>query len=171
MPNINDYYQNESEYLKASDLTLGQKFKLTIKGNSITEFDDNGKKKCKIVLHFNQTEKRWALNKTNALAIGQVYGPEANNWMGKDLFVYRGKASFKGETVDAVCVEMPLVEGKMQENVEIRKPKTVNTAKNNNDVLQNQPHQPPPVVGQDEYDGQPHPVVGLDEEMDDSIPF
>lgn len=117
MPNINQYYQSESDYLKASDLKAGQKFKLTITGNCITEFNDN---KDKISLEFAQTGKRLVLNKTNATTIAHVHGDEADAWNGKDIFIFSTKVSYGDKMVDAIRVEMPLVEGTIQEDVSIR---------------------------------------------------
>ena len=119
MPSINQYYQNESEYLKAADLMPGKKFNMTITGNSITEFEDNGIKKRKIVLHFSQTDKKLTLNKTNGTAIAHVYGDEVDNWAGKNIFIFSVKVSFADKMVDAIRIEMPLAEGHMQENVTV----------------------------------------------------
>jgi len=161
MPSINQYYQNESEYLKAADLTPGKKFNMTITGNSITEFEDNGIKKQKIILHFSQTAKKLTLNKTNGTTIAHVYGDEVDNWKGKNIFIFSVKVSFADKMVDAIRVEMPLAEGHMQEDV------MVSTTTPVSDFTQPQPPKQP-----NQESPFPAEVLNVDDVIDnEDIPF
>ena len=135
MPSIEQYYTNESDYLKAIDLSPGNKYKMTITGNNILEFDDNGIKKRKIAIHFKETTKRLTLNKTNGTTIAHVYGDEVNNWVGKNIFIYNTKVSYGDKMVDAIRVEMPLVEGEMQPNVMINEETPLNDFTQNTGII------------------------------------
>lgn len=110
MVDINQYYQNESSYLKADDLEHGKKYPLTIKGVEVVEFTKDGVKSQKLALSFREAEKKLTVNKTNAMVIASVHGGESDNWPGKKIFVYRAKVQFGDKMVDAVRVDMPMVE-------------------------------------------------------------
>lgn len=110
MVDVTQYYNNESAYLKAEDLEPGKKYPLTISGVEAVEFNQDGKKSVKLALSFSNTEKKLTLNKTNAMVISSVHGPESDHWAGQKIYVYRAKVQFGDKMVDAVRVDMPLVE-------------------------------------------------------------
>ena len=110
MIDVNQYYKSESDFLRASDLTPGKKFPLTISDISVTEFGEEGDKKQKLTLAFSNAEKKLPLNKTNAMTIAHVLGDDAEMWIGKKIFVYATRVSFGDKMVDAVRVDMPLEE-------------------------------------------------------------
>lgn len=144
MVDVNQYYTNESAYLKAEDLEHGKKYPLTIAGVEAVEFNQDGKKSTKLALTFREAEKKLTLNKTNAMVISAVHGSESDHWAGKKIYVYRAKVQFGDKMVDAVRVDMPMVEASMP-RAEARQ------------QSQNRPpqHQAPP----------------LDPDFDDDIPF
>lgn len=113
MVDVNQYYSNESAYLKAEDLEQGKKYPLTIAGVDAVEFTQDGKRSVKLALSFHEAEKKLTLNKTNAMVISSVHGPESDHWLGKKIYVYRAKVQFGDKMVDAVRVDMPLVEASM----------------------------------------------------------
>lgn len=112
MVDVNKYMESTSKYLKAADLTAGTKFPLTITGVSETEFDDNP---CKLTLHFQQTEKLWAMPKCCVGTISHVYGNETDAWIGRNIFVYSTPVPLGDKMVNAVRVELPMVEGTMNQ--------------------------------------------------------
>ena len=58
------------------------------------------------VLRFAETEKTLALNKTNAGVIGQVLGPDSENWPGGRIALYRTEVQFGSETTFGVRVRL-----------------------------------------------------------------
>jgi hypothetical protein len=110
MVDINQYYKNESAYLKAEDLEPGKKYPLTIAGVEAVEFTQDNVKSVKLALSFQEADKKLTLNKTNAMVISSVHGGESDFWIGKKINVYRAKVQFGDKMVDAVRVDMPLVE-------------------------------------------------------------
>lgn len=113
MVDINQYYANESAYLKAEDLEVGKKYPLTIAGVEAVEFMQDNKKSVKLALSFGEAEKKLTLNKTNAMVISAVHGGESDHWVGKKIYVYRARVQFGDKMVDAVRVDMPMVEASM----------------------------------------------------------
>ena len=102
--NINEMFP--SKYLRAADLQ-GMKVPVTISGVSMTEFEDNGKKESKAVIHFEGKEKGMVMNKTNAMTIAAAYGDDTDNWPGQKVILYSAKVNFGGEMKDALRVELP----------------------------------------------------------------
>lgn len=108
MLDVNQYYQSESDYIKASDLQAGKKYPVTIAGITETEFEQEGKKSKKLTLSFKEAQKKLPLNKTNALVIASSLGNDAERWAGKSIFIYATKVQFGDKMVDAVRVDMPM---------------------------------------------------------------
>lgn len=105
MPNINDVYQSESQYLKASDLQ-GRTVPVVISDYEIVEFDDNGKKINKVVLSFKGKEKKLVLNSTNAHRIAINMGSEeVSEWVDGNIEIYPTQVDFGGKMVDAIRVK------------------------------------------------------------------
>ena len=63
-------------------------------------------RKKKIALSFQNKEKSLVLNKTNAIAIAHVYGPECKDWLGKQIILYSTKVDYAGQMVDAIRVRV-----------------------------------------------------------------
>jgi len=63
MPNVNDYYKSESDYLKAEDIPVNQQFSVTIKGIEEVRFaGKNGAPDTqKLAATFHETEKKLTL--------------------------------------------------------------------------------------------------------------
>lgn len=91
-----------SRFLKWTDLK-GKNVRLTIKGVSIEEFDDGRKP----ALAFEGTDKLMTLNKTNALVIADMYGPETTKWPGNQIVVAHEKVLFAGKMTDTIRVHRP----------------------------------------------------------------
>lgn len=107
--NIKDYNHVDllfpSKYLKAADL----------RGKAVTVVIDSidprgelqmrgGKKEKKPIVYLRGKDKAWVLNKTNALAIAAIHGPEVTNWIGKSVTIAGRLVQFGGKEVDAVRV-------------------------------------------------------------------
>lgn len=103
--NINDFYQTESKWLKASDLKKDGKpikIRLTIDRAEIVEFKDNTKK---LGVFFTGKEKGLVLNKTNAQLIAEQHGPDSGQWHGKPIVIFPTTTDFGGERVECIRVE------------------------------------------------------------------
>jgi hypothetical protein len=60
----------------------------------------------KPVVMLKGKDKAWVLNKTNALRIAEVYGPEVMKWIGKSVVIKSERVTFGGKTTDAVRVDV-----------------------------------------------------------------
>ncbi len=98
-----------SRFLAADDLPPDQEFDLTITGATLEEVEDPASRGKKLVsLHFRETEKLLALNKTNARAIARITGtPVVEQWAGHKIRLRREMVRAFGEEVPAVRVVVP----------------------------------------------------------------
>ena len=82
---MNQYSGSESKYLKAADLQ-GKSIKVTISGVEIVEFEnDDGHKSQKPCLKLQGKEKMIVCNPTSVMELGQAYGFESEDWIGKNI--------------------------------------------------------------------------------------
>ena len=95
-----------SALLKAQDVTdAGGEMPLTIAKIEIAEFDsDGGGKESKPIVHFTN-EKKMVLNKTNGSALGELYGGETDDWIGKEVTLIVKDVEFSGKTVPAIRIK------------------------------------------------------------------
>ena len=82
------------KYLTAADLD-GEDVTLTINKVRVQEIGRDGKEKP--VLHFTDEAKGLILNKTNANAIGELYGKEVDNWHDKKVTLFPSTTDFAGD--------------------------------------------------------------------------
>ena len=76
---------SESKYLKAGDLE-GRNIKVTISGVSIVEFEqDDGSKQQKPSLELQGKDKHVVCNPTTVNELGQAFGYDSDNWIGKEI--------------------------------------------------------------------------------------
>ena len=76
---------SESKYLKAADLN-GQSIKVVISSVELVEFeDDAGTKSQKPALSLQGKEKKVVCNPTSVMELGQNYGFDSDNWIGKEI--------------------------------------------------------------------------------------
>ena len=102
-----------SEYVAAPDLK-GKDVVLTITRVSQETIKTSGGDEMKPLIYFEETaaaakktgtkEKRLVLNKTNMNSIADMYGYEADEWVGKKITVYPTTCSAFGDTVDCVRI-------------------------------------------------------------------
>ena len=88
-----------SNWLKAADLQ-GREVQVVIKEVVSEDIGDGHKP----VVYFQKGTKGLVLNKTNALAIADVYGSDTDNWTGATVTVYPDKTTFQGRRVDCLRV-------------------------------------------------------------------
>jgi hypothetical protein len=103
MPNIDDYYP--SKFLRASDLK-GKEITVTIDRVEAEEFEQDGVKRPKPVVHFrNNGLKALVLNKTNSTRIATALGnKDTDAWTGKQVRLFPDMEEFKGQVHEVVRV-------------------------------------------------------------------
>jgi hypothetical protein len=104
MSNIHEFFP--SNYLRAADLG-GKEVDVTIDRVTSEEFEEDGKKRKKPVVHFrNAGIKPLVVNKTNAMLIAAACGSEDyNTWPGKQVRLYADLVNFRGKVSEAVRVK------------------------------------------------------------------
>ena len=92
--NINQAFP--SKWLSATD--LGQA-KPVVVISGVTSEAINQNEPPKLVIHFQGKQKGMVLNKTNAMNIAAMYGPETDSWTGKAITLYTTFVDFQGKSV------------------------------------------------------------------------
>ena len=100
--NINDAFPGQ--YLKAADLK-GRNVRLIMREVVVEDLGSGEQRERKPVLYFEKTDRGFVLNKTNAMYIADMYGPETTAWAGKPIVLYPTKVEFSGRLVDTIRVE------------------------------------------------------------------
>lgn len=101
--NIDDAFP--SKYLKASDLPEHGTQSAVIEKVEIEEI--GREKQRKPVIHFEDLDKAFVCNKTNANTIAKITGSrEFNDWVGKVIHLYRAEVEFGGEMVESIRVKI-----------------------------------------------------------------
>ncbi len=97
-----------SKYMKASDLPEDGAVTFTIEK---IEMADIGKEKQrKPVITFEESEKEFVCNKTNANSIAKVTGSrDTDEWIGKQIKLFRTEVEFGGEMVESIRVKTKTV--------------------------------------------------------------
>ena len=103
MANIDDFYQ--SKFLRASDLK-GKEITVTIDRVEAEEFEQDGVKRPKPVVHFrNSGLKPLVCNKTNSTRIATALGDkDIDAWAGKQVRLYPDMEEFRGQVHEVVRV-------------------------------------------------------------------
>ena len=104
----------EHDYVGAWDLE-GDEKTVVIERISIEELKSvDGQTKRKPVVSFKGAKRKLILNKTNATVIADLYGPDADKWIGKAVTLIPTTTSAFGKVVECVRVkpERPRGNGK-----------------------------------------------------------
>ncbi len=100
--NVNDLFP--SRFLKAHDLN-GKPYTLTISNVSLEDVGHGAEKESKLTLAFEKATKMMLLNRTNAMIIASLYGPETDAWKGKAVTVYSARVKAFGAWHDALRIK------------------------------------------------------------------
>lgn len=87
-----------NNYIRAEDMSTP----ITVTISDVEEVsigDDD-----RLVLIFEDNAKVLPLNKTNALALGDLFGDETDEWPGKAITLFKDKVMFNGKRVAAVRI-------------------------------------------------------------------
>ena len=107
--NVHDIYG--SKYLTAHDLG-GKSFTLTIKAVTLEEMRTHDQKVVKkMVLWFAGANKGLVANRTNAMIVAGLYGPETDSWLQRRITIYPTQVRAFGSMQDCIRVreEVPSV--------------------------------------------------------------
>jgi hypothetical protein len=99
--NINDVFP--SKYLKAHDLN-GKGYTLIIREVTLENVGHGQEQELKPIVAFEKAAKLMILNRTNAMIIASLYGPETDQWRGKSIIVYPARVKAFGAWHDALRV-------------------------------------------------------------------
>lgn len=95
-----------SKYLRAADFQ-GKAVTLRIKDVRLEEMQEaNGTSKQKGIVRFHDTSKALVLNRTNALCIAAMFGPETDKWVNRRVTLHPApfRDPFTGEASTAIRV-------------------------------------------------------------------
>jgi hypothetical protein len=99
--NINELYP--SAYIKAQDVETPKL--VTINSLEVNRKMNDGEHKH--VLSFAEIEQELVLNKTNTGLIASIHGQNTQDWVGKQIVLFKDKTSLQGKVVDCVRVRAP----------------------------------------------------------------
>lgn len=114
--NINDQF-GSNKFLKSADLQ-GNVVQVKIQTVQVEKLGDDRK----MVMYFAGKDKGMVLNKTNAMTIGDAYGEDTDDWIGKPIEIFSMKVEFQGRMVDGLRVRVPKRIGAQQERTGIHGP-------------------------------------------------
>lgn len=102
--NINAAFS--SKYLRAVD--IGSKTpRVRIKSVGLEEVGQGADAKQLPVVKFENKESGLVLNKTNGAIISDAFGPETDDWTGREVELRVEKVGYKGDLVDGIRVSVP----------------------------------------------------------------
>ena len=86
MTDRSKYAETESNDLKAKNF-IGKNFKLVISRIEEVHYDESEDQPAndKLALHFEGREKRLILNTINTESLVSAYGPDDDEWVGKEI--------------------------------------------------------------------------------------
>lgn len=100
--NVHDLFP--SRFLKAHDLG-GKSYTLTIREVTLEQVGHGAEAEHKPALAFEKASKLMLLNRTNAMIIASLYGPETSEWVGKAVTVHSARIKAFGAWHDALRVK------------------------------------------------------------------
>lgn len=105
MPDFTSLY---ASYFKADDVREAPRT-LTVTEAIPEEFDNDGKKKTKVVLYFKEDPRGWPLNPTNFATMKELFGDTSETWLGKSiqLVIDPNVKNLQGKRVGGIVVRRP----------------------------------------------------------------
>lgn len=90
----------------AYELQPGERKQVKIKKTGIEKVKDlQGKETdCFVAYFYGDNQKPMVLNKTNCKTIEKLYGPDIEQWIGKEIIITSQKVKAFGDVVDALRV-------------------------------------------------------------------
>jgi hypothetical protein len=95
-------------YLKALDDVPREGIEgLTLTNLEHEEMQTRNGRERKWVLYFDKLEKGLVLNKTNATVLAKAFGPDSDDWLGRQVNLTVADVQFGSETVPAIRIVIP----------------------------------------------------------------
>ncbi len=151
MMDINQQFP--SKFIKEADLQ-GKPLVLTMARVTVESMEQSGGD-TKPVVYFHGAKKGLALNVTNKNVLVLLYGPETDNWIGKQIELYPSQTDFRGEVVACIRCRIPGAVGALNAAPAAAQAPLAATDGGHTPAV-TPPHQPEPTPS---------------EELDDRIPF
>ena len=98
--------QFPSKWLSADDLGT-REFTMTIRAVKVENMSPQEGQDNKPVVYFENAKKGLSLNVTNNQTLMSAFGPESNDWVGKEVILYAVDTQFKGRATRGVRVRTP----------------------------------------------------------------
>src|SRR3990167_6442822 len=99
MPSTDDIYGGN--FLSVCDVIQAKTYTIAeIEVKKIREDDS-----AKIILRFQETDKSFPLNKTNAKRIAEKHGTDYTLWTGKKITLVKSETTYNGQEVDCIRVK------------------------------------------------------------------
>lgn len=77
-------------FMKAGEFA-GKKPTMTISSVDLDELEGDKGKQVKGVISFKETDKQWALNKTNGICLREMFGRKPQEWVGHRVTLFAGQ--------------------------------------------------------------------------------
>lgn len=77
-------------FMKAGEFA-GKKPTMTISSVDLDELEGDKGKQVKGVISFKETDKQWALNKTNGICLREMFGRKPQEWVGHRITLFAGQ--------------------------------------------------------------------------------
>jgi hypothetical protein len=103
MPSVDDIYP--SAFIKAATLQ-GKEVTLTIKSAEAGKVGQGEEAKGQLVLEFEETEKKFGLNRTNVEEIAGGYGRDYGEWNGRQVVLYPTTTNYPAPGTPCVRVRV-----------------------------------------------------------------
>lgn len=92
-------------FIKAGEMD-GKPATLTIKDVYLDQLEgEDGREKPQAVVAFEEVNREWALNKTNAQCLVAMWGPDSGDWVGKRVTLYP-EPDASGLSDSGVCIRI-----------------------------------------------------------------
>ncbi len=95
------------KYLKAADFERAQMWTIADLRQEPIQNQQTGQSENRWILYFNDDDRGLVLNVVNRLALEEYLGFETDDWMEKQVVLYKDKVAFGGKMVDAIRVRQP----------------------------------------------------------------
>lgn len=103
--------KNLFPYLEGGMIPPGRVWLMTISRYGQVPIERDGKQLLKPALYLAEADRPCLMNKTNVKRIAELYGPETDNWPGKQIAVYAEVINAFGRTAPAIRIGPPDMPG------------------------------------------------------------
>jgi hypothetical protein len=102
--NVNEFF--ESKYVSNPNLK-GRPVTVTISAVQVETLQNGNTTEKKGVVYFSDASKGLVLNRVNCDVISAAFGPETNNWIGRQITLYPDMTQFQGRPTACIRIRIP----------------------------------------------------------------